>query len=283
MAFPLRFLPTLLAICLAWPAIRPAWAQTAPPYPIAIVMDDLGSRPGQDEQVLQLPPAVAVAVLPMTASGPALARRAAEQGREVLIHLPMQSVSGQQAAARLLHLDMDRPQLLAFLEQARARLPQAVGLNNHQGSLATRHPVLMAWLMEGLNQHGLWFLDSRTSADSLALQMAQAHHVASTWRDVFLDHNPNAQAVARQFQQLLARARGQGSALAIGHPHLATIRQLQRLLAQLPEDIRLVPPSQLLNHRRPASWQKSLSPSQKAAKNWKPLPSSTCCAVPKSR
>ncbi len=250
---------------------------------IAIVIDDLGNRPRLDRQTLALPRPVAVAVLPLSPGAPGLARQAAEQGREVLIHLPMQSVDGRQASERMLHVDMQRPALQALLQEALARLPQATGLNNHQGSLATRHPVLMAWLMQALQRHGLWYLDSRTSAHSLALQMAQAHHVPATWRDVFLDDQPGEAEVRRQFRRLLALARSRGEALAIGHPRPATLAVLHELLSELPADIRLVPPSELLQQRRAPSWQQSLSPSQKAARNWKRSPSSTCCAEPKSK
>ncbi len=261
----------------------PLLPQAAPaPARIAIVLDDMGARPASDPLALELPLAVALSFLPHATRTPALARAAQQQGREILIHLPMQAV-GQPARPGQLTLDMDRTELEALLRQARARLPQAMGLNNHQGSLATRHPALMAWLMEALDRQGLWFLDSRTTAHSLALHMAQAHELPSTWRDVFLDHDPDPQAIDEQFRRLLQLARRQGSALAIGHPRPATLAVLRQALARLPPDIRLVAPSQLLQQRSTPTWQAYLSPSQKAARKWKPSPSSTCCAEPTSR
>ena len=249
---------------------------------IAIIIDDLGNAKGLGEQVLALPAAVTCAVLPHTPYASYLARRAAALGHEVMVHVPMQAVEPGPLGPGALRLEQDEVEFKTQLRRDLASVPQARGVNNHMGSLLTRHPGAMAWLMDILAPGGYYFIDSRTTLFTVAEQVARERGVPSARRRVFLDPAPGEGEARRQYQRLLRIARRRGSAIAIGHPHPATLRLLRRELPRLAaQGVELVPASRLTHRPRRYSWPASSSPSPKVAKNSKPSPSSTCCAAPK--
>jgi polysaccharide deacetylase 2 family uncharacterized protein YibQ len=140
------------------------------------------------------------------------------------------------------------------------------------GSLLTRHPGHMDWLMSEMNaQGGLFFVDSVTTVRTVAAHVALERGLPTTRRDVFLDSAADPDSIRRQFARLLAVAHEQGSALAIGHPYPGTLQVLAEVLPQLGMyGVRLVPVSQLIitrQERSPQLWRASWSPSPPAAKN----------------
>jgi polysaccharide deacetylase 2 family uncharacterized protein YibQ len=229
---------------------------------IAIIIDDIGQALQPGLRAVRLPGPVAIAVLPHLPYSRQLAGAAHGAGKEVMLHLPMQSL---QLRAPIgpggIYLDTLRLELRETLDAALASVPHAVGVNNHMGSLVTRHPGLMRWLMEELtDRQPLYWVDSRTTPDTVALQQAYALNVPAQGRDVFLDNEPTVAAVAQQFERLLEIARTRGSAVAIGHPHAATLAFLAAALPGLErEGIRLVPPSELMQ-RGPDTRQGYLLP-----------------------
>jgi polysaccharide deacetylase 2 family uncharacterized protein YibQ len=266
-----RLLPCLL-LGLASAALNPGLAADVsavvpPPAAehtprIAIIIDDIGQALQPGLRAVRLPGPVAIAVLPHLPYSRQLAGAAHGAGKEVMLHLPMQSL---QLRAPIgpggVYLDTMRLELRETLDAALASVPHAVGINNHMGSLVTRHPGLMRWLMEELtDRQPLYWVDSRTTPDTVALQQAHALNVPAQRRDVFLDNEPTAAAVAQQFERLLEIARSRGSAVAIGHPHAATLAFLAAALPGLERaGIRLVPPSELVQ-RGPETRQAHLSP-----------------------
>ena len=141
---------------------------------IAIIIDDLGYGLAAGERALELPGAVSFAVLPATPRGKTLAEKAYASGKEVLLHLPLQSATPQETEEPgSLLLDMTRGQFAAMFAEDFNSVPHAVGVNSHRGSLLTRHPGHMAWLMEEIQlRGGLFFVDSYTTHESIALKMA---------------------------------------------------------------------------------------------------------------
>ncbi len=247
----------------------------AAPPSIAIILDDMGYERSRGEAALALPEGITYAFLPHAPHTGDLARLARRQGREIMLHLPMQTVDGRPMDRGGLHMDMDETQFQRVLAQDLAALPGAVGVNNHMGSLLTRHPGAMAWLMRGLAEHGdLYYVDSRTHRATVAEQLARATGLPTSRRDVFLDNDPNPVAITAQFQRLLRKARRQGSAIAIGHPYPETVAVLARELPRLAERgvvLRSVS-AVIAQQRRQGTWQASSSPSQTVAKNSKRLP-----------
>lgn len=232
---------------------------------IALVIDDLGTRHGLGKRIVSLPGPVACAFLPYGRYTDSLARQAHAQHKEVMLHLPMQAVEDAplMLGKGVLTLDMTKPRFRATLAHDLAAVPHISGLNNHMGSLLTRHPGSMAWLMEAIVSRGdLFFVDSRTTSATVAEQLALEYGVPNTSRNVFLDNVPTAAAVREQLQKLIAIAKRDGTALGIGHPYPATVAVLAEELGRLPQQgVRLLPVSRLikLQQERKTSWQASLS------------------------
>lgn len=216
---------------------------------IAIIIDDLGYQRVAGERVVALPGPVACAILPDAPRARQLANAANDSGKEVLLHLPMQAVDhdGRVEKARMT-LDMSRGKFAATFEAAFNAVPYAIGINNHRGSLLTRHPGHMQWLMEELLKHeGLFFVDSYTTHESIALQIAAEVGIHAKKRDVFLDPDPSAETLQREFDRLKSLAAKRGSAIAIGHPYEATLDLLERELPRLAgQGFDLVPVSELV-------------------------------------
>ena len=122
----------------------------------------------------------------------------------------------------------------------------ARGVNNHMGSRATADAPTMRDVMEVLRDHGLYFLDSRTTSETVAERVARENGVPALRRDVFLDVVSEPDAVRRALEQAVARARAQGSAVAIGHVHPLTLELLAVELPRIASEVKLVRPSQLL-------------------------------------
>jgi len=232
---------------------------------IAIIIDDMGNQQAQGLRVLDLPGPVACAFLPYGAYTVSLAERAHQQGKEVMLHLPMQAVEHAQGSQQegMLTLDMTRQQFQSELRRAIGAVPHVSGLNNHMGSLLTRHPGSMAWLMQAIGNRGdLFFVDSRTTRATVAQQLATEYGIPNIARKVFFDNEDETAAIRAQFRRLLAAARAEGTALGIGHPRPATLQVLTEELAHLDEQgIQLLPVARLIEMQadRRLTWQASLS------------------------
>ncbi len=130
---------------------------------------------------------------------------------------------------------MTEQQFMDALAHEIAAVPYISGLNNHKGSLLTRHPGNMAWLMQAINERGdLFFVDSRTTKETVASQLAGEYGVPNISRNVFLDNDPDPEAVRVQFRKLIAIAKRDGTALGIGHPLTGTLNVLREELESLP-------------------------------------------------
>ncbi|MCU7842286.1 MAG: divergent polysaccharide deacetylase family protein [Candidatus Thiodiazotropha sp. (ex Monitilora ramsayi)] len=252
-------------------------AETAVDVPervrIALIIDDLGNQEVQGKKALALPGAITYAFLPQTPFAWQLASDAHRLNKEVMLHLPMESDLGNALGAGALTLEMSQAEFLQTLKRNLASIPFVAGVNNHMGSLLTRDPTAMRWLMNGLREAGLFFIDSRTTDATVAERVARNQFVATARRHVFLDNVQERDAVRAQLTALIDMAREQGSAIGIGHPYPETLAILTEELPKLEAaGIELVPASSLVNQGSEL-WHASSSPSHKAAKNSKPLPS----------
>lgn len=214
---------------------------------LSIVIDDFGYRPAQENQVLQMPAAISVAVLPNAPHAREMATKAHQRGHEVLIHLPMAPLSKQPLEKDTLRPDMPPEEIARIIRDAAANVPFAMGLNNHMGSAMTSSLPGMQKVMQVLDHYNFYFLDSMTIANSQSTRAAAGTRVKVIKRRVFLDDTQNEADIRSQFTRAVRLAQRDGSAIAIGHPHPATVRVLQQMLPTLPADITLVRPSQLLN------------------------------------
>lgn len=235
--------------CIAVLLMLAAGLVVAGPPRVAIIIDDLGYALDAGRRAIALPGPVTYAVLPGAPRTAILANNAHENGKEVLLHLPLQAYPGDQAQEPGgINLDMSRQEFGATFEAALASVPHAIGVNGHRGSLLTRHPGHMQWLMEELlARDDLFFIDSYTTHKSVALQLAREAGIRAMRRDVFLDPDRLPGTVAREFERMKQLARERGFAVAIGHPYPATLEFLERELPNLEaEGLELVAISVLL-------------------------------------
>lgn len=219
------FLATALALC-------------GPREPaIAIVIDDLGYRFEADFAALNTPGLNSFAILPFTPLAERLAEAAHAADKEVIIHLPLEADNNNHLLGPgALTTAMSKEDFTQGLDMALASVPHRVGLNNHMGSRISRDAERMRWLMEGLAAtDNLFYVDSRTTQNSVARQAAHKARVPFVQRDIFLDNELSESAINSAFDQLIERARERGYAIGIGHPHAQTLKVLAQRLATLKE------------------------------------------------
>jgi polysaccharide deacetylase 2 family uncharacterized protein YibQ len=247
-----RFVGLLTTLAVLLSLASPASAETMPR--IAIIIDDLGYQLEAGQRAIDLPGPISYAILPSTPRGRLLATAAHEQGKEVLLHLPLESVghSGPNEPGGIT-LDMGRTAFGQAFDAALESVPYAIGVSSHRGSLLTRHPGHMQWLMQEISEHdGMFFVDSYTTHQSVALQVAAEVGVAATRRHVFLDNDRSPDAISREFERLTELANRHGIAVAIGHPYPETLAFLEQRLAELDSQaIELIPVSKAINFVEP--------------------------------
>jgi len=241
---------------------------------ISIILDDLGYRLKDGTRAVGLPGNITCAFLPGSPHAKNLAKLAHQQGKEIMLHLPMQATSGKEMGPVGLSEAMSEEDLKRTLHRELNTLPHVRGFNNHMGSYLTGVRSRMRWLMEAAMFHNdLYFVDSKTTSSSVAGIEADKLGIAHTNRDIFLDYERNSQVVEAQLSLLLKTAKRKGVAVAIGHPYPETVAVLEKWLSTLKDhNVRLVPVSELIqikNRRKSMPWQMSSSPSLKAVKNSK--------------
>ncbi|WP_261626212.1 divergent polysaccharide deacetylase family protein [Pseudoalteromonas holothuriae] len=214
---------------------------------IAIVIDDVGNHQ-RDLQLLELPGQLSFSILPHTPYSQQFAFLASKANKELLLHIPMQSLHNKALGPGALTLTMNKWQLQSTLGHALATLPQVKGVNNHMGSALTQYIEPMKWTMEVLKKRGLFFLDSRTTEHTQAQTVANLYGVENIDRHVFLDNVPTNDALKLQLEALKLRADAQQYAIAIAHPYPETITFLKAAIPELEQQgYELVPVSQLVN------------------------------------
>ena len=223
---------------------------------IAVIIDDLGNSLEEGRRVVALPGPVACSILPHTEYGPRIADLAHTASKEVLLHLPMEAVEQKPLGSGGITLDMTHNEIRATVADDLASVPHLAGMNNHEGSLITQHPGDMAWILQVLHtaDAGYYFIDSYTTPDSVAYQIAREQQVPAARRNVFLDDVNDEAAVRGQWDRLLKIAKRDGFALAIGHPRPVTLKVLEEELPQLAAaNVMLVAPSAIveLQQRHP--------------------------------
>ena len=237
-------------------ALMPGTSTAQPAHYASIIIDDLGNSLKSAQQIIALPAPVTLSILPQTTYALDIAETANARQREIMLHLPLQSIENHKASPGTLHLHMTKIEFMAQLRKDIASVPHISGINNHMGSLLTRHPGHMRWLMSELSQNQsqqnppekpLFFVDSRTTSQTVAGRIAQEHKIPTITRDVFLDPDHHPDTLQTQFNRFIKIIKQRGYALAIGHPYPETIKFLNQHLDELKQHgIELIPVSQLI-------------------------------------
>jgi hypothetical protein len=196
---------------------------------LAIIIDDCGQWPDTERAFVALPFPLTLSVLPHVRFGGAIARDASAAGKGVMLHLPMQTISGRYPGPGTITTTMDDAAIRSELTSDLAELPQARGVNNHEGSLATQDARVMGDIADVLARDGRFFIDSRTSSASVGESVARERGVPSAGRSVFLDNVDDEAAVEARLREAVRDAIATGSAIAIGHPRPATLAAVRNL------------------------------------------------------
>lgn len=214
---------------------------------ISIVLDDMGNSLS-DLQALSLPQEIGFSILPYTPQAEILADRAHHQGREILLHVPMQAQSNNDKLGKgALMLDMQEKEFKTELKRSLQSLPYIQGINNHMGSTLTEYVTPMQWTMEVLQRQGIYFLDSRTTANTIAQSTAKISGIPTLRRHVFLDNIKTDSAMEEQFQRAIRISKRDKYAVILAHPYPETLRFLQRKFSTPIDSFELITLNQQLS------------------------------------
>lgn len=216
---------------------------------LAIILDDLGNDPGAAKAIFALPYPLTISVLPNHTHSAEIAEEAHRRGYGVMLHLPMQAAGKEQPEAEELRPGMSAQEVRTLANEMIGAVPYAAGVNNHQGSQATADASLMEDLMPVLRERRLFYVDSRTTAATVAYDTARKDEVKTGFRNVpFLDDVEETGAIRKQLEIAMRGAIKKGEAIAIGHPHPQTIRALSEILPKAKEQgVQLVLVSELVH------------------------------------
>ena len=209
---------------------------------LAIIIDDLGNDRAAADAIFALQCPITVSVLPNHPKSMEIAQEAHRRGYQIMLHLPMESIGNERPEAQELRPGMSASEVSTLVDNLLQAVPDVAGVNNHQGSHSTADATLMDELMPVLRERNLFYVDSRTTAATVAYDSARRIGVRSGFRNVpFLDDVAEVGAVRKQLQLALRDARKKGDAIAIGHPHPATLQALREVLPEAKlQGVRLV-------------------------------------------
>lgn len=221
---------------------------------ISIVIDDVGVDYKRSARAIDLPAAVTLAFLPYARHLQEQVQKAAQNGHELMVHLPMEPLRmTANPGPDFLGLEHDTAELKRRIARNLDAFAGYKGVNNHMGSAFTRHAEGLDVLMRDLKRRGVYFLDSKTAPDSVAEEVARKHGVPTTQRDVFLDHFETAEQVRAALEKTERIARQGGYAVAIGHPKDITLSALESWLPTVAaKNIEIIPMSEMIRKRQDA-------------------------------
>jgi polysaccharide deacetylase 2 family uncharacterized protein YibQ len=240
--------------------VRPRWFPRAAPGPgpgpirVALIVDDLGYSLERARSVGELNLPLAVSILPFSPYAVESAQIAHEHGLEVMLHLPMESKNHHETekfTQGLISSRLTEEEVRSRVREDLYQVPYIRGVNNHMGSLLTEDELRMRAVLDVLKEFGLFFIDSRTSLDSLAYDTARQMRVPAAASDLFLDAaSETPEKIVQNMRLLFSVARKRGWAVGICHPYDGTLEALENLPALLEKSgIVLVPPSMITGIR----------------------------------
>jgi len=216
---------------------------------VAIIIDDIGYDPKWARKFSDLDAALTFSILPYTPFQRRIADSLYAKGFEIMLHLPMEPVEyphinpGEGA----LLTSMTPDELIEQLEKDLEGVSHAKGVNNHMGSRMTANATQLYQIFSILKKRGLFFIDSRTTAETVCKPSARLFQLPFSQRDVFLDNVQQTAAIKKQLNQLLQIAESHGEAVGIAHPYEATIDVLREMLPEIQKRVDLVPASALVH------------------------------------
>ena len=223
-----------LVFSLLEPAAEEKKKEEVPPSPpenrVAIIIDDMGRSLEALQEVCDLGQPVTISILPLSPFAEETARIAHENGLEVMLHLPGESLNhqeGNNSTAGLIKSGMSEEDVRFLVEDSLSRVPFVEGVNNHMGSKITQEEPVMRPILDLLKSRGLYFLDSRTTADSIAFDLARKMGLRTAYRNIFLDSSVGVDFSKKKIIDLFRLSQKKGKAIGIGHPFPETLQALR--------------------------------------------------------
>jgi uncharacterized protein len=208
---------------------------------LALIIDDCGQWVDIERGFIALPIPLTLSVLPHVHASAQIAQEAHASGKGVMLHLPMDTLSGVYPGPGEVTTEMNDGQVAAQVEDDLSQVPLASGVNNHEGSKGSADARVMRDVIAVLQKHGLFFIDSRTNAASVGESVASEAGVPTASRDVFLDNKANVEYTEGQLREAVDIAKRTGHAIAIGHPRQTTLEAVTAMIPELQADgVRLV-------------------------------------------
>jgi|GEM_PF-707616 len=199
---------------------------------VAIIIDDIGYSLDLLEEIVKIKEPLTLSILPFLPNSKNCAEIAIANGKEIIIHMPMESNNGGDLERGIIKEKMDEDEIKDLVREAIKSLPQAKGMNNHKGSKITKNEHLMEIILNELKNKNLFFIDSKTSDHSVALKVARRIGLPSSERNIFIDSINSKTQIEKNVLKLFKIAKKKGKGVGIAHPYPATIEVLKELLPQ---------------------------------------------------
>lgn len=202
---------------------------------ISIVIDDFGYRNDDvSDGFLKINANLTYAIIPGHNYSTSFGEKAVNAGYEVIVHMPMENTGKTYGEEKfVLMTDMDSETIKRRINNAFSQIPTAIGMNNHQGSKASADQHVMSNVAKVIKEKGLFFLDSRTTVETIIVTTMEVFGVPTAKRNIFLDNEDNELEIKKQLQKLVKKASRDGSSIGIGHAKRNTLRVLKEEIPKL--------------------------------------------------
>lgn len=200
-----------------------------------MIIDDGGYNVDKIKGIMEAGRPLTLAILPNTPHARETALLAHQEGAEIMLHLPMEPKESDRFSLEkdTVLSGMDRNEIQAILQKGLKEIPHVRGVNNHMGSKATEDTRVMKALMEILKKEGLYYVDSHTSSRTVGPQAARRAGVAFGSNDRFIDPEKDLEAIKKAIRLAMKKAKQEGKAIAIGHPHPLTARAIREMIPEI--------------------------------------------------
>ncbi len=202
---------------------------------IALLIDDFGDRWDKSiESFCYLGGKISVSVLPGRSQSVRVAQEMKKRGCDVLLHLPMQPKNNAYRNHEfMISSDLNQAEIQDIVHRAIQEVPGVMGVNNHMGSHVTENHKIMRFILEVVQAHNLYFIDSRTTPRSVAYDVARELNMPCARKDVFIDNTSDKSDIRKWLYALADLSQKKGVAIGIGHCHQGTLEVLREEVPKL--------------------------------------------------
>jgi len=202
---------------------------------IGIIIDDFGYRNDEvSDGFLELDAYLTYAIIPGHEYSTSFGEKAIKAGYEVIVHMPMENTGKTYGEEEfVLTTEMDNETIQRRINTAFNQIPTAIGMNNHQGSSASADQRVMSSVARTIKERNLFFIDSRTTVETIAETTMEVFGVPTARRNVFLDNDDDEEKITEQFMKLVKKSEELGSAIGIGHVKPKTLKVLKKHIPEL--------------------------------------------------